>query len=251
MPLKVVCPSHHRPKQLDVLGAVLLDAIVVPESQRAAYEAAETGVEIVTHPDAIVGIGPKRQWILEKFGDVFMVDDDVTSFQRLYLPKFQARSRSTRMTPAEARALIESTYQLAGEFKCYLFGFAGGSDPRNYTGMKPFRLTGALNGAAFGFRRGHKLFFHPKIVAAHDIFVSGLNAFHHRYCLMDVRFGAAQRKTFGNPGGLAGIRTYESEVEDTEILKTQFGVAIKSRSGNRKRLGQVKSPGNRSLVVPY
>jgi hypothetical protein len=208
-------------------------------------------VEIITHSDDIRGIGPKRQWIYDKFGDVFMVDDDVSSFVRTYLPKYRSRVKYSRMNADEATDLVNALYHTATEFGAFLFGVAIAADCRNYIAQKPFRLTGAINGGAFGMRKGSKLFFHPESVSANDTFVSGLNAYHHRYSFIDTRFGFVQKGTFSLPGGLSGMRSHGTEVTDREFLQRMFGKAIKWRRGNRQRLGPAKSPGNRTLKIPY
>lgn len=231
--------------------AIPIDAICVPESQKAAYVAANLGTKIVTHPDSVKGIGLKRQWIYDKWGDVFMVDDDLKSFVRTYLPKYRSRVKYSRMTPEEAYDAVHVLYQMAIQFNAYLFAFAITGDVRNYSPQKPFKFNVPVNGAAMGMRAGSKLFFHPESTAANDMFVSGLNAYFHRYAFVDTRFSFIQEATFAFPGGLSGIRSQGTEVEDKGFLERMFGNAIKVRGGNRRRLGPAKSAGNRSLIIPF
>ena len=136
MTLPIVCPTHNRPKLITTHKHIPIDALIVPKSQQKAYENEKLGVKIVTHPDKIEGIGLKRQWIYDKYGDVFQVDDDITAFMRCYLPKYRSRMKYARMTPEEARGAVDSLYQTAINLGAYLFAFAISADVRNYTAHK-------------------------------------------------------------------------------------------------------------------
>jgi hypothetical protein len=51
----------------------------VPESQRAEYEAAGC-LDVQTHPDSIIGLTPKLNWMLDQLTDdegVVFLDDDL------------------------------------------------------------------------------------------------------------------------------------------------------------------------------
>lgn len=170
--------------------AIDADAICVPESQVEQYRQHNLGIEIVAHPDAIKGLPLKRQWICDRFGDVFMVDDDVAKFVRLYQPTFR---RDNKLTPQEARAVVEQTYRLAESLGVFLFSLAPHGDARNMQPQKPFRLTGYVNGGAFGLRAGSRLKFPGDVVAVEDMAISGLNAHYHRMMFMDERFGMLQK----------------------------------------------------------
>ena len=81
--LKIVICSHKRPARVTTQYLVKDCIIVIPESQYPEYKEANPNTEIVTHPDSVVGLPPKRQWIMDYFGDVFMLDDDLTEFKKV------------------------------------------------------------------------------------------------------------------------------------------------------------------------
>jgi hypothetical protein len=229
-----------------VAGAVLC----VPEPQAADYRAAHPGAEVVTHPDSVVGLSLKRQWVYEKFGDVFMLDDDVPALIRTY---GLAPSTRGRLSPDEARAAIEATAETARALGAYLFGFAATGDQRTYSPQAPFRLTGYCNGCALGLLAGSKLWFHPEAVAVEDFWVSGLNAHHHRFAFFDTRFAAIQKATFANPGGLAEHRTPATEEADYKFLRRMFGDAVRLKTHDERfgRRARRSSAWARKMVLPY
>src|SRR6266550_755272 len=249
MALTVVIPSAGRADRVKAVKAINADVLCVPESEAVAYGRHNYGPELVTHPDAVRGLAAKRQWIADRFGDVFMVDDDVRTFVRLWLPTFR---RDYRLTPAEARDAAEATYETATELGAYLFGFAFYGDTRLFRPQRPMMLTGYVNGACFGLRAGSKLRFRTDVVAVEDMALSGMNAYHHRYLFVDQRFGPRQEKTFANPGGQALHRTAETEMRDTERLRQLFGAAVVEKRVNPK-IGRTQhhTPAQRSLKIPF
>jgi hypothetical protein len=245
----VVIPSAGRADRVRAVKAIKADLLCVPTREAAAYERRQYGVEIVAHPDTVRGLAAKRQWIADRYGDVFMVDDDVRAFVRLWLPTYR---RDYRLTAQEARDAAEATYETATEMGAYLFGFAFFGDTRLFKPQRPFMLTGYVNGACFGLRAGSKLRFRQDVVAVEDMALSGMNAYHHRYLFVDQRFGPRQEKTFANPGGQAQYRNAETEVRDTETLRRLFGAAVVEKGVNHK-VGKRNhhTPAQRSLRIPY
>lgn len=245
----MVIPSAGRADRVRAVKAIAADVLCVPECEADAYRRRGYSVEVVTHPDSVRGLAAKRQWIADRFGDVFMVDDDVRSFVRLWLPTYR---RDYRMTAKEARDAAEATYATAAEMGAFLFGFAFFGDTRLFRPQRPFLLTGYVNGACFGLRAGSKLKFCTDVVAVEDMALSGMNAYYHRYLFVDQRFGPRQEKTFANPGGQALHRTAETERRDTETLRRLFGAAVVAKRLNPKvGVRNHHTPAQRSLKIPF
>jgi hypothetical protein len=220
----------------------------VAEGQAEDYARHNPGVPILTHPDTLIGLAPKRQWIYDRLGDVFMVDDDVAFFRALYLPR-----HSPRLSPANAYELIQATAETARNLGAFLFGFTGNGDSRTYFPQQPFGLVGFCNGCALGLLAGSKIRFPPEAVAVEDVFASGINAYYHRYAFFDRRFGVIQKKTFRNPGGQSEYRTVERERESLEYLQRMFGDAIRRKKTTNKfgEIRKVSSAFERMLVIPF
>lgn len=221
------------------------------KSQAPAYRKANLGVKLVIHPDSIKGVPLKRQWIYDKYGDVCMVDDDLTEFVRTYLPKYRAKKKYTRMTPEEATAAVNATYETAKNLGAYLFGFAYAPSPLWYRAQLPFKLNEAIKGAVLGMIAGSGLTFDERCVSCGDTYISAMNAYANRYLFVDSRFAYTQIGTFSNPGGLSGIRSHATEVADRDLLVQLFGKAVTERGGNRAITGPRKSPGSRTLHIPF
>ena len=83
MEVKIVIPSHRRADRVKTLGVAPGAILCVPKAQEGAYRKHNPGAELSAHPDDVIGLAAKRNWICERFGDVMMLDDDLTRFSRL------------------------------------------------------------------------------------------------------------------------------------------------------------------------
>jgi len=141
--MRVVIPSHGRADTIAKHTLLLFpDAeVCVPESQADAYQAVTP--RLIVHPDTVIGLPAKRQWLLDTLPDriLVMVDDDIvriTSFVGF---------RTRRITdPETARAIVESAAQCAIDGGRSVFGFSQSASPRNYNPFQPFRLRMYVGG---------------------------------------------------------------------------------------------------------
>lgn len=178
MELTIVIPSHRRADRVKTLELVPSAVVCIPKSQEQEYRRYNKGAEFCLHPDTVLGLAAKRNWIYKHFGGVMMLDDDLTSFRRLYIEPNSLRP--TRIGIRETVQIIQRTAMIAREMGAYLFGFSSVADGRNYRPQQPFRLTGYCNGSSFGLLRGSRVFFHQEAVAVEDYFGSLINAYYHR-----------------------------------------------------------------------
>jgi len=226
--MEIVIPSAGRADSVltDIAGQILC----VQEKEAAAYRDHNAG-EIITHPP-LKNLAAKRQWIYEKFGDVFMADDDLVFCSRLNMP---GNNRKDHLTPEETADLIRATYHAAQESDCYLFGFNRTPNPKHYNAAKPIMLTGYINASAFGIRKSPHLYFTDRTTAAESHWINLLNAYHHRRAYIDTRYHIAQapNSTFFRPGGQTAKRTLASEKADSLFLRAVFGDAVTIKR-NRK-----------------
>ena len=77
MQLRIVIPSHKRHDRVFAKKLVNDPIICVAESQADLYRQFNPDCEIVTHPDDVIGLIPKRNWMAKHFKNLFMLDDDV------------------------------------------------------------------------------------------------------------------------------------------------------------------------------
>lgn len=240
--------SHKRADRIITHKAVKGFSICIPESQLEEYKKFNPNESYVTHPDSIVGLSPKRQWVYDNFGDVFMIDDDVTNFQRLY-PKDQSE-KSYVLTPEEATGLIEDTYHIAKEAGFFLFGFNRSNHPKAYHGNQPIMLNAFITGGAFGIIKGSKIFFPdwPEFVGE-DYFLNAINLYYHRRAWVDRRFAVSFKDTEHGVGGCADYRTEQRRKETYIYLKKCFGSCIqpKQKSPIKKNFNKWE----KRLVFPF
>ncbi len=244
MEISIVIPSHKRADRVITTNCIDKAMICVPESQYKEYKEHNPHNEIVCHPDSILGLTLKRQWIYENFPNVFMIDDDIKSINRLYVEKGE-KAALDKYEAYDVVQYIGNCAKLAG---CYLFGVSKEGNPLAYNEFKPVAMSGVLNGT-IGLLEGSGLYFHKKAVVSEDYWISALNAYKHRRAWIDNRFSVVGTKTFGNPGGCASYRTKEQEMEDTLFLRQMFGSAIrlKEDTGLAKR----KHEYQRTLSIPF
>lgn len=243
--LSIVIPSHRRAGAVKAINAVTDPILCVEESQRDEYADAYPETRIDTHPDSIVGLTAKRQWIYENYGTVFMLDDDVPYFVHLG----RAPGEEPKVPPAMARALIEQACHMAEGIGAYLFGFNNVLRPEQYLPHKPFALQGYIPGHSTGIRAGSKLYWNANLRTTDDYWISALNAYHYRVAYKDLRYAAMQAGTFTSLGGQASHRTMAAERESTEILNEYFGDVIqRKRKASTTKLAHSEQ---RSLRLPY
>ena len=73
--LRIVIPSHKRHDRVFAKYLVNDPIICVAKSQADIYKQFNPDCEIVTHPDDVVGLIPKRNWMAKHFRNLFMLDD--------------------------------------------------------------------------------------------------------------------------------------------------------------------------------
>jgi hypothetical protein len=225
--------------------------LCVPKSQAADYRRS-SGADVLAHPDSVRGLTAKLNWILDRFkteDHLLLLDDDLTALAKCFIPPGEKYCHSR--DPAHIAAVIRQTAQLAQELGAYLWGFEANHEAiRYYTGLKPFMLTGYINGCATGFRRGHGLRYDERIVAKNDFDLCCLNAWRHRLVFKNCRYAWVQKNTFCGQGGQSHWRTSQTERNDVALLQRKYGDVIQvsqPRHNKRAMAGAMKI----TLSLPF
>lgn len=247
--MEVVIVSHKRAGIVLTHEHVEGAKVCVPESQVDQYAMFHDPDTIVAHPDSVVGLCSKRQWVYDTFGDVVMLDDRSIGLYRVY--REPGAKQRAAMPPDRAREVIEATAETARQLGAKLFGWGSHAHVRSYEPGRPFRFGGYTPSGALGLFKGSKLFF-PKNVTlpVDDYWICGLNAYYHRYCFLDMRFSWAWRGTYVTPGGMREFRVNKGEVEATRWLRQQFGDAIVYKRPSTLTKTE-RNPSPRTLRIPY
>jgi hypothetical protein len=242
----IVSPSHGRAGSVKVTRLLPDIPLCVPASQAAAYRESNPENELIVHPDEVVGLSAKRQWLFERYGDLFMLDDDVQYMMEL----MRAGGGSKRITdPQTVRDLITRLFDQAEQMGAYLVGFANFANPATVWPQEPFQLTGFVPGRAIGVRAGGKLFFPDQVLITDDLFVSALNAHYHRFCLRDNRYVFMAPGTWKNPGGMNVHRSWETMLRNNQLMIDLFGEAIVLKTGSTA--AKIKHEAQLALRMPW
>lgn len=217
--IKIIIPSHKRHDRVLSKNLVLNPILCVSESQAPLYKEHNPGFEIVEHPDSVIGLYAKRQWCYDYFGDLWMMDDDVVDIKKVYDDTYD-------LTPTQRTKIFRNIYELACDLDVYLFGINKNPRPRHYSSHKPIRLSGAISGGCYGLRKSPNLYYNKNLTVMEYFWISLLNAFYNRKCLIDTRFAFIQKDTFKNKGGIAEFRNQNVEERDYNELKRLFGDSI-------------------------
>lgn len=222
--IKIVIPSHKRHDRVLSKGLVYNPILCVSKSQAPKYKEFNPELEIVIHPDDVLGLYKKRQWCYDYFGDLWMMDDDVITIKKVYDDDYD-------LTPEQVTRAMRNIYALAVDLNIYLFGMSKNPRPNQYLPQKPIHLSGCISGGCYGIRKSPNLYYSETLTVMEDFWISLLNAYHNRKCLIDTRFVFIQKDTFKNKGGLSEFRSQEVEKKDYNEMKRLFGDSIELKIG--------------------
>jgi hypothetical protein len=256
--VKILVPSYQRAKMVLTTKAVANCTLVVPESQVEEYKKYNKGVPVVGHPNDVKGISNARQWIYDTYGNVFMLDDDIKAITRLMQPPVYSMGKEQedeldKVSPELAYDIIQHLADTARQAGIYLFGFTSAVKPRDVHPQKPFSINSYVKGTTMGLLKGSKLHFpsEPAGQTCEDHYVTLLNAFHHRWNLIDNRFGFIHVDTFKRKGGCSDYRTSQSEEESYKYLKKKFGKAVRLKGEDSSGMSKRTHRYERVLQIPY
>lgn len=246
--IKLIILSHNRPCDIVTHHTINHCSLCVPKSQEKAYKEQKHGLDIITHPDSVVGLSAKIRWVYDKYHEVIMLDDDLDKMIRLYVDKFS--DEDNNVDPETAYQIIQANYQMAKKLGVKLFGFSNSPRPVAYNSRKPFKLTGFVQGGCIGFLKGFNMILPDECIAACDYFLSGINAYFHRRAFIDVRYAFTSPKgTFRSKGGTADFRSIETEKQDSQLLKEYFGDAIQLKHDTGVK--NIQHRYERILKIPF
>lgn len=243
---KIVIPSHKRADNVISKDLVLDPIICVPKSQEDEYKAYNPDCEICTHPDSVVGLPAKRNWMVQHFGELFMIDDDVYEVQPLYAPLDESALKirdKQRVTD-----IITNLYEMAKALDIHIFGFDKNPNVKFYNPFKPFSLDKAITGCSYGVIRSENTKWLDGLVLKEDFWISCYVKYTERQILVDNRFSFKQKDTFVNPGGLSEFRNSQREKDAVLLMRQYFGEVVNlktftSKQGNETSINMnVKFP---------
>jgi hypothetical protein len=242
--IAIVIASHKRAAKITTHKKVKNSIICIPDAQLSEYrEHVSPDFEIVTHPDNVIGISAKRQWIYDRFGNVFSLDDDLSFAKRIYTEP----GEKDKLTPDEIFDIIQATARTARRAGIFLFGFNTSGKPFTYQSLQPIQLSGYVNTCAFGLLEGSQIYFRPEQKMNEDYWMAGLNAFHHRKIWRDNRFYFHYGETWTGTGGLSEFRNLDTLEKDLNELQQFFGKGVICV----RKVGKKNHPFQMNFKVPF
>lgn len=248
MPLRIVIPSHKRHDRVYAKSLVVDPIICVAESQRDLYKAHNPECEIVTHPDDIVGLIPKRNWMARHFGDLFMLDDDVHAMK--YLAAVPGESTSVR-DPEKVTRIINELYEFACLLDVHVFGFTSRISPMMYEEDAWLSLTKMITGCSYGVRYNKNVWWNEDLRLKEDFWISCYMKFKERKILTDLRYSFSQKDTFVNAGGLSAFRNQKEEQRSILLIRKHFGEAIRLKGVTNNGKGVTKQMVQYNISVKF
>lgn len=244
--IKVVCPSKGRASTISTTRFVDDLILVVPEKEVDEYKEYNPSNEVIAEPKHVRNIVSSRQFILDKFDDVFMLDDDVLNIRRNYAEEGDPYLVDN---PVEVKALIQRAADITSDVGAYMFGFGNIRTPLHYIDHTPFKFTGYLNASYTGYLKGHGLSYDTSYIEGEDHYMSCLNVYKNRYMYIESRYSFVTQGNFEAEGGCQLDRTKDSMLETTLKLRQQFGnvIHIKKPTGGKGKLRE----GERSVTFPF
>lgn len=246
--LLLVCMTHGRADTISTTKVIPDIALCVAESQEPLYRAELPDQEYLVHPDDVIGISPKRKWLMENTNaDVVMFDDDMVSFLDVTVGLGE---KAKIDDPEQIRSICERSRDVAEQMGAFLFGYSSYADPAMMRPQVPFEMTGMVSGNALGLRQGSRIWFPdtPDLLTD-DLWISAMNAYEHRFAFRDMRYAVANKKTWVGKGGMASIRTWDRVVGNEKRLVEAFGDAIYRRGDTGRSKLKVEIQLN--LKVPW
>lgn len=243
-------PSHKRADRVLSKRLVLDPIICVAESQAEEYRRYNRECEIVCHPDDVIGLIPKRNWMAKHFGELFMIDDDVHNFVRLFNEKGESASIRDKH---KVTRLINELYEMACLLDIHLFGFTNKNTPVMYDEAQWYSLSNMITGCAYGVRYNENIWWNEAMKLKEDFWISSYIKHTERKILTDCRYNFQQKGTFASAGGLAAIRNQDEERRNILAMRRYFGPVIHLKhqhsNGREKTVDKVKF--NISASYPY
>lgn len=244
MPLPIICPSKDRHDDVLTKSVINGITIVVPFGQGEVYKEWNDECEVIETPKGIRGITATRQWCIDKWGELFFIDDDVIKVVKNFT------DNSDECTPEEVSSLIEKDAWISREIGAKIFGYKSIRNPLEFHGKRLYFNTGYWNHSFVGFLKGHNIKFDLSFSEAEDYFVSCMNVYKNRYGLLSAMYAFHTKDNFKKDGGCSSYRTEKEMLRNTKRLIDLFGsdvVKYKRVTKTKKNIYE----GERNVTFPF
>lgn len=225
MKFNILSPSYRRAGSVTTQEYLPACTYVVAANERKAYEKA--GHSVIACPTKVQGnVSRVRNWILDRFDPVLILDDDIRRFGRWN------EQQNCKLNSDEAMEFIEHAFLLAKQLKARMWGMNLLPDKGAYREYTPFAMRSVILGPVQGFV-GMDLRYDELLPLKedYDLSIQVLNKYRRTLRFNMMHYVCAQHT---NEGGCATYRTMDRERKQFLELQKKWGsdiVRIDSQGG--------------------
>ncbi len=231
MKFDILSPSYQRAETCTTQKYLPDCTYVVARSEKRAY--VKNGHRVIAVPNTVQGnVCRVRNWILDHFDKVLILDDDIRRFGRWN------EQENHKLDTAEAMEFIEHAFNLARELGAKMWGMNLLPDKGAYREYTPFAFRSVILGPVQGFT-GLDLRYDEALPLKedYDLSLQVLNKYRRTLRFNFMHYVCAQHS---NVGGCATYRTMDRERKQFYELQKKWGsdiVRIDTQGGqvNQKR----------------
>jgi hypothetical protein len=232
MKIEILSPSYHRADSATTQDYLPVCTYVVARSEKKAYESA--GRRVIAVPNDVQGnVCRVRNYILEHFNPVLILDDDIRRFGRWN------KQENLKLDTDEAMEFIEHAFILAKGFRARMWGMNLLPDKAAYREYTPFAFRAVVLGPVQRFTNMDLRYDESlPLKEDYDLSLQVLNKY-RRTLRFNMYHYVCDQHT--NVGGCATYRTMDRERKQFLLLQKKWGsdiVRIDTQGGqvNQKKL---------------
>ena len=217
MKFEILSPSYRRAETASTQDYLPACTYVVAQSEKRAYERA--GRRVIAVPNNVQGnVCRVRNYILEHFNPVLILDDDIRRFGRW------SQQKNLKLDTDEAMEFIEHAFNLARELKAKMWGMNLLPDKGAYREYTPFAFRSVVLGPVQGFT-GLDLRYDETLPLKedYDLSLQVLNKYRRTLRFNMYHYVCGQHT---NVGGCATYRTMDRKRKQFLLLQKKWGSDI-------------------------
>ncbi len=217
MKIEILSPSYRRAGTSTTQDYLPACTYVVAQSEKRAYERA--GRRVIAVPNNVQGnVCRVRNYILENFNPVLLLDDDIRRFGRW------SQQKNLKLDSDEAMEFIEHAFILARGLGARMWGMNLLPDKGAYREYTPLAFRAVVLGPVQGFTNMDLRYDESlPLKEDYDLSLQVLNKYRRTLRFNMYHYVCGQHT---NVGGCATYRTMERERKQFALLQKKWGSDI-------------------------
>ncbi len=217
MNFEILSPSYRRADSATTQDYLPTCTYVVAQSEKKAYISA--GKSVIAAPNAVQGnVSRIRNWILDRYDPVLILDDDIRRFGRW------SAQENIKLDTDDALQFIEHAFILARQLKVRMWGMNLLPDKGAYREYTPFAFRSVVLGPVQGFLKMDLRYDETlPLKEDYDLSLQVLNKYRRTLRFNMYHYVCGQHN---NVGGCAAYRTMGREKKQFHRLQQKWGSEI-------------------------